>query len=91
MWSGKLSIWYLASFTISLIVVIPILTVFSSFFEDTSQYFEILKKTFFIEYIFNSLILLIGVLFLTFIINLYQEIQLMIIYLKKKCSHKKRG
>ncbi len=69
MWSGKLSIWYLASFTISLIVVIPILTVFSSFFEDTSQYFEILKKTFFIEYIFNSLILLIGVLFLTFILG----------------------
>ena len=67
MWSGKLSIWHLASFTISLVVVIPILTVFASFFEDTSQYFEILKKTFFIDYIFNSLILFIGALFLTFI------------------------
>ena len=49
MWSGKLSIWYLASFTISLVVIIPILTVFASFFEDTSQYFEILKKTFFLN------------------------------------------
>ncbi len=69
MLNGKLSIWYFTSFVISLVVVIPILTVFSSFFEDTSQYFEILKKTFFIEYIFNSLILLIGVLFITFILG----------------------
>ena len=56
----KLSIWHFTSFVISLVVVIPILTVFTSFFEDTSQYFEILKKTFFLEYIFNSLILLIA-------------------------------
>ena len=63
----RINIWYLSSFIISIIVVIPIITVFSSFFEDTSQYFEILKKTFFIEYIINSLILLTGVLFLTFI------------------------
>jgi len=69
MWNGKLNFWYFITFTISLIVAIPILTVFSSFFEDTSQYFEILKKTFFLEYIFNSLILLIGVLFLTFILG----------------------
>ena len=63
----RFNIWYLSSFLISIIVVIPIATVFTSFFEDTSQYFELLKKTFFIEYIINSLILLIGVLFLTFI------------------------
>ena len=69
MLNGKLSIWYFTSFVISLVVVIPIITVFTSFFEDTSQYFEILKKTFFLEYIFNSLILLIGVLFLTFILG----------------------
>ena len=65
----RINIWYLSSFIISIVVVIPIITVFSSFFEDTSQYFEILKKTFFIEYIINSLILLIGVLFLTFILG----------------------
>ena len=63
----RFTIWYLSSFLISIIVVIPIATVFTSFFEDTSQYFELLRKTFFIEYIINSLILLIGVLFLTFI------------------------
>ena len=63
----NLNIWFFASFLISISVAIPIVTVFSSFFEDTSNYFEILKQTFFIEYIFNSLILLIGVLLLTFI------------------------
>ena len=65
----KFNIWYLSSFLISFIVVIPIITVFTSFFEDTSNYFEILKETFFLEYIFNSLTLLIGVLFLTFILG----------------------
>ncbi len=65
----RINTWYISSFLISIIVVIPILTVFSSFFEDTSNYFEILKETFFIEYIFNSLTLLIGVMFLTFILG----------------------
>ncbi len=65
----KFNFWYLSSLSISLIVAIPILTVFTSFFQDTTNYFEILKETFFFEYIFNSLILLIGVLFLTFILG----------------------
>ena len=65
----KINIWYLSSFLISIIVAIPIVTVFTSFFEDTSNYFEILKQTFFLEYIFNSLTLLIGVIFLTFILG----------------------
>ena len=65
----KFNIWYLSSFLISLIVAIPIITVFTSFFQDTSNYFEILKQTFFLEYIFNSLTLLTGVLFLTFILG----------------------
>jgi iron(III) transport system permease protein len=43
--------------------------VFASFFEDTSNYFEILKQTFLVEYIINSFTLLIGVLLLTFIIG----------------------
>ena len=63
------SIWHLSSFLISLIVAIPILTVFSSFFETTSNYFEILKNTFLIEYIFNSVILLSFVLLFTFTIG----------------------
>mgnify|MGYP007000122630 CR=1 len=45
---------FFLSLTISLFVSIPILTVFSSFFESTSNYYEILKNTFLIEYIFNS-------------------------------------
>jgi len=65
----RLNIWYLSSFLISFIVAIPIITVFTSFFEDTSNYFVILKQTFFLEYIFNSITLLIGVLFLTFILG----------------------
>ena len=65
----QLNAWYVSSFVISTVVAIPILTVFASFFQDTSNYFEILKQTFFFEYIFNSLTLLIGVLFLTFILG----------------------
>ena len=65
----NLNIWFFFSLLVSLIVSIPIITVFTSFFEDTSNYFEILKQTFFLEYIFNSLTLLIGVLFLTFILG----------------------
>ena len=65
----NLNIWFFLSFTISLFVSIPILTVFSSFFESTSNYYEILKNTFLIEYIFNSVSLLISVLILTFLLG----------------------
>ena len=63
----KFNSWYLSSFFISLVVLIPIITVFTSFFENTSNYYEILKNTFLIEYISNSVILLLSVLVLTFI------------------------
>jgi iron(III) transport system permease protein len=43
--------------------------VFSSFFESTSNYYEILKETFLLEYIFNSSVLLISVLVLTFLLG----------------------
>ena len=65
----RINTWYISSILISIVVLIPILTVFSSFFEDTSNYFIILKETFFLEYVFNSLILLFGVLLLTFILG----------------------
>jgi iron(III) transport system permease protein len=65
----NLNIWFFLSLTISLFVSIPILTVFSSFFESTSSYYEILKKTFLLEYIFNSLVLLMSVLVLTFVLG----------------------
>jgi len=66
----KVNFWYSGSLIVSIIVAIPILTVFSSFFENTSNYFEILKNTFLIEYIINSLFLLLGVLFFTFILGI---------------------
>ena len=65
----KFNSWYLSSFLISFFVLIPIITVFTSFFESTSNYYEILKNTFLIEYIFNSVSLLISVLILTFLLG----------------------
>ena len=65
----KFNSWYLSSFLISFFVLIPIITVFTSFFESTSNYYEILKNTFLIEYIFNSVALLISVLILTFLLG----------------------
>ena len=65
-----LNIWLLSSLIISTGVLIPIFTIFFSFFESTSNYYQILKDTFLIEYILNSIILLISVLILTFIIGI---------------------
>ncbi len=65
----NLNVWFFLSIIISLFVSIPILTVFLSFFENTSNYYEILKKTFLIEYILNSFILLLSVLLFTFLLG----------------------
>ena len=65
----KFNIWLISSLIVSIGVLIPIVTVFFSFFEDTSNYYEILKNTFLLEYIFNSFTLLISVLILTFLIG----------------------
>ena len=65
----RISFWHISSFLISLFVIIPILTVFSSFFEDTSNYYQVLKATFLVEYIFNSIFLLFSVLLVTFLIG----------------------
>ena len=65
----NLNIWFLSSFLVSIGVLIPIITVFFSFFEETSNYYDILKDTFLFEYIFNSITLLISVLILTFLIG----------------------
>ena len=63
------NIWFLSSLLISIGVLIPIVTVFFSFFEETSNYYQILKDTFLFEYIFNSFVLLVCVLVFTFIIG----------------------
>ena len=65
----RINFWFFSSLFVSLIIIIPILTVFSSFFENTTNYFEILKNTFLFEYTINSLCLLVSVLFFTFIIG----------------------
>ncbi len=62
MYLKKINFWFLSSLLVSIFVAIPIVTVFTSFFEDTSNYYQILKDTFLFEYIFNSLVLLISVL-----------------------------
>ena len=67
MLSKKPNFWYISSFAVTLFVAIPILTVFSSFFSSTSEYMELLKDTFLKDYIINSSIILLGVLFLTFL------------------------
>ena len=54
----RINFWYLSSLLISFIVAIPILTVFTSFFQETTNYFEILKNTYLFEYILNSFVLL---------------------------------
>ena len=63
----QINVWHISSFLISFVVIIPILTVAFSFFEETSNYYEILKETFLLDYILNSFLLLFGVLFFTFI------------------------
>ena len=67
MFNKKLNFWYVSSICVSLFVAIPILTVFSSFFNSTSDYMVVLKATFLKDYVINSAIILVGVLFFTFI------------------------
>ena len=62
----KFNFWYISSFFISLLLALPIITIFFGFFETTSDYFYLLKDTFLLKYIFNSIVLLLGVLLLTF-------------------------
>ena len=70
MYSRKINFWFLSSLLISIVVAIPIITVFTSFFEDTSNYYQILKDTFLFEYIFNSFTLLVCVLIFTFVLGI---------------------
>ena len=65
----NINIWYLSSLLISVAVAIPILTICAGFFENTSNYYSILKDTFLFEYINHSIILLAGVLLSTFVIG----------------------
>lgn len=65
----KYNIWFFSSLVIALIVALPVITVFTSFFYETSNYLAILKKTFLFDYIFNSIIILFFVLLVTFFLG----------------------
>ena len=62
----KINYWFLTSLILTTIIVLPILTVFVSFFGTTSGYYELLTNTFLFSYISQSLVILLGVLILTF-------------------------
>ena len=65
----KYNVWFFSSLFIALIVSLPIITVFFSFFNETSNYFTLLKSTFLFDYIFNSMIILFFVIIVTFILG----------------------
>ena len=67
----KYNIWFLGSLMVALIVAMPIITVFFSFFSETSDYFFILKNTFLFDYVFNSITILFFVIFFTFILGVF--------------------
>ena len=65
----KYNIWFFSSLVIATIVALPIITVFLSFFSETSDYYILLKDTFLFEYIFNSLFILFFVILITFFLG----------------------
>ena len=65
----KYNFWFFSSLAIALIVAMPIITVFFSFFAETSNYLTVLKNTFLFDYINNSLTILISVLFITLLLG----------------------
>ena len=65
----KYNFWFFSSLAIALIVAMPIITVFFSFFSETSNYFTVLKNTFLFDYINNSIIILISVLLITLLLG----------------------
>ena len=67
----KYNIWFFGSLMVALIVAMPIITVFFSFFSETSDYFLILKNTFLFDYVLNSITILFFVIFLTFILGVF--------------------
>ena len=67
----KYNIWFFGSLIVASIVAMPIITVFFSFFSESSDYFYLLKNTFLFEYIFNSVTILFFVIFFTLILGIF--------------------
>ena len=56
----KVNFWYLNSLFVTTLVAIPIITVLLNSFGASNEYLILLKNTFLLDYIFNSIILLVG-------------------------------
>ena len=67
----KYNIWFFSSLIIALVVALPVLTVFFSFFSETSNYYSVLKSTFLYDYILNSVIILFFVIIITFFLGVF--------------------
>ena len=65
----RYNIWFFSSLFVASIVALPIITIFFSFFSETSNYFNVLKNTFLLDYVSNSFIILISVLSITFLLG----------------------
>ncbi len=65
----KYNIWFFSSLFIAFVVSLPIITVFFSFFNETSNYFTLLRNTFLFDYIFNSMVILFFVIIITFVLG----------------------
>jgi iron(III) transport system permease protein len=65
----KLNVWYISSLFVTLLVAIPILTILLNSLNFKTDYLILLKNTFLFDYVFNSIILLTGVLILTFFLG----------------------
>ena len=63
----KINIWYLTSLIVTVMVAIPISTILLNSFSSSNEYLILLKDTFLLNYLSNSLILLFGVSVLTFL------------------------
>ena len=67
----KYNVWFFSSIFIASIVALPIITVFLSFFSETSNYYSVLKSTFLYDYILNSVIILFFVIIITFFLGVF--------------------
>ena len=67
----KYNIWFFGSLIVAAVVAMPIITIFFSFFNETSNYFYILKETFLFDYILNSITILLFVIFFTLILGIF--------------------
>ena len=67
----KINALYFSVFTISILILSPFLSIFISLFGEVSEYFYIIKDKLFELYITNTVILVVSVVFITFILGTF--------------------